>query len=129
LNLINNAVLAMPQGGQLTVTTRLNPARDRVKIRFADTGVGIKRENLPKIYDPFFTTRKVGEGTGLGLSVSYAIIKKFQGAITCESSTKEEFPEKDSGTTFTITLPVATPEQTETSESEGDHAREDSHSG
>ncbi len=128
LNLINNAVLAMPQGGQLTITTRLNPTGDRVEIRFADTGVGIKREHLQKIYDPFFTTRKVGEGTGLGLSVSYAIIKKFQGAITCESSTKEEFPEKDSGTTFTIMLPVATPGQTETSEPEGDHAREDSHS-
>ena len=107
LNLINNAVMAMPQGGHLTVSTRLNPKHDRVEIVFADTGEGIKKENLPKIYDPFFTTRKVGEGTGLGLSVSYAIITKFGGTITCESKTKEESKDHTSGTKFTITLPIA----------------------
>jgi two-component system NtrC family sensor kinase len=108
LNLITNAVLAMPQGGNLTIATRLNTDKDRVQIRFADTGMGIKKENLAKIYDPFFTTRKVGEGTGLGLSVSFAIVHKFGGTITCESKTQEEAGEGASGTTFTISLPVAT---------------------
>ena len=94
LNLINNAVLAMPQGGRLNISTRLNPDNNRVQIRFADTGSGIKKENLARIYDPFFTTRKVGEGTGLGLSVSYAIIHKFGGTFSCESKTREEAGER-----------------------------------
>jgi two-component system, NtrC family, sensor kinase len=113
LNLINNAVLAMPQGGDLTITTRLAADRERVQIAFADTGVGIKKDNLAKIYDPFFTTRKVGEGTGLGLSVSYAIIQKFGGTIHCESKMKEEAGDQGSGTTFTISLPLAAPEAAE----------------
>ncbi|MGQ9687253.1 MAG: sensor histidine kinase [Desulfobaccales bacterium] len=120
LNLITNAVLAMPQGGLLTVTTRPAPNRDRVQIMFADTGEGIKKEHLPKIYDPFFTTRKVGEGTGLGLSVSYAIITKFGGTIACDSKTREEAGEQ-SGTTFTITLPVAATRR------DDDQAIEESH--
>jgi signal transduction histidine kinase len=118
----------MPEGGDLVITTRLKAGKDRVEIMFCDTGVGIKKEHLAKIYDPFFTTRKVGEGTGLGLSVSYAIIKKFGGTISCESSTAEEDPMKESGTTFTITLPIATPMQEETPEPEVSHAREDSYS-
>ncbi|OPX20420.1 MAG: hypothetical protein BZ151_04245 [Desulfobacca sp. 4484_104] len=108
LNLVTNAVNAMPQGGDLTITTGLNATGDRVRIIFADTGEGIKQENLHKIYDPFFTTRKVGEGTGLGLSVSYAIVTKFDGTIECQSRTREEAGDQ-SGTTFTITLPVASP--------------------
>lgn len=108
LNLITNAVNAMPQGGDLTITTGLNATGDRVRIIFADTGEGIKKEHLPRIYDPFFTTRKVGEGTGLGLSVSYAILTKFGGTIECVSRTREEAKDQ-SGTTFTITLPVASP--------------------
>jgi two-component system NtrC family sensor kinase len=77
-----------------------------VEVLITDTGGGIKREHLSKIFDPFFTTRKVGEGTGLGLSVSYAIIAKFGGTIYCASKSKEEFGEADSGTTFTVSLPV-----------------------
>jgi two-component system NtrC family sensor kinase len=126
LNLITNAVLAMPQGGLLTVSTRLNDDQDRVQIRFADTGMGIKKENLAKIYDPFFTTRKVGEGTGLGLSVSYAIIHKFGGTITCESKTQEEAGEGESGTTFTISLPLAVAPLEETEVAEAEHAGTDS---
>ena len=118
----------MPQGGVLTVTTRMNPRGDRVRIMFADTGEGIKKDHLPKIYDPFFTTRKVGEGTGLGLSVSYAIVTKFGGTITCESTTKDESPDGKSGTTFTISLPISAPSQEETTTAEGGHDREDSHS-
>jgi two-component system, NtrC family, sensor kinase len=127
LNLINNAVLAMPQGGRLAISTRLNSNHNRVQIRFADTGTGIKKENLAKIYDPFFTTRKVGEGTGLGLSVSYAIIHKFGGTISCESKTKEEAGDQESGTTFTISLPLAASAAEESSKAEGGHAGADTH--
>ncbi len=126
LNLINNAVMAMPQGGLLTITTRLSPDRRQVQILFSDTGEGIKKEHIPRIYDPFFTTRKVGEGTGLGLSVSYAIITKFGGTITCESKTKEEAGDQ-SGTTFTISLPIAAPRAEASTEAEVGHGRQDSY--
>lgn len=126
LNLITNAVLAMPQGGQLTITTGLD-TEGQVQIRFADTGEGIKKEYLPKIYDPFFTTRKVGEGTGLGLSVSYAIVTKFGGTIACESKAKDETRDQESGTTFTVSLPVAAPPREEIKTAEVSHARQDSH--
>jgi len=127
LNLITNAVLAMPQGGQLTVTTALNAGKNRVEIKFTDTGEGIKKEHLPKIYDPFFTTRKVGEGTGLGLSVSYAIVTKFGGTITCESKAKGEVKDQESGTTFTISLPLAELPIKETKVAEDSHVSQDSH--
>ena len=70
-----------------------------------DTGCGIRREYLGKIFDPFFTTKKVGEGTGLGLSVSYGIITRYGGAIECSSLSEEEAP-GGSGTTFRIVLPA-----------------------
>jgi signal transduction histidine kinase len=127
LNLINNAVLAMPRGGDLTITTRFAANRERVQIAFADTGVGIKKEHLAKIYDPFFTTRKVGEGTGLGLSVSYAIIQKFGGTIHCESKTKAEAGDQQSGTTFTISLPLAAPEAAEAPGAEAGQVGAESH--
>ncbi|AEB09617.1 sensor histidine kinase [Desulfobacca acetoxidans] len=107
LNLITNAVKAMPEGGRLTIATRSLKNGAEVQILFIDTGVGIKKEHLPKIYDPFFTTRKVGEGTGLGLSVSYGIITKFGGSINCVSKAQEEVGKEESGSTFTITLPAA----------------------
>ena len=108
MNLVTNAVKAMPTGGKLTISSRLNQTGDRVEVLITDTGVGIKREHLSKIFDPFFTTRKVGEGTGLGLSVSYAIISKFGGNIYCASKSEDEFGEAESGTTFTVSLPVIT---------------------
>ena len=97
MNLLTNAVKAMPQGGKLSITSRLNQAGDKVEVLITDTGEGIKREHLSKIFDPFFTTRKVGEGTGLGLSVSYAIVAKFGGTIYCASKSKEEVGEAESG--------------------------------
>ena len=106
MNLLTNAVKAMPQGGKLSIATRLNKAGDKVEVLITDTGEGIKREHLSKIFDPFFTTRKVGEGTGLGLSVSYAIVAKFGGTIYCTSKSKEESGEGQSGSTFTVSLPV-----------------------
>jgi PAS domain S-box-containing protein len=105
INMVNNAIDSMRGGGVLKVSTR--PAADgkRLAIEFSDTGNGIPREVQPKIFDPFFTTKKVGEGTGLGLSVSYGIITKYGGNIIFSSYPADEYPDKH-GTTFKIYLPV-----------------------
>lgn len=104
LNIINNAVYAMKGNGVLAVETGITAHGREVEIRFSDTGHGVKKEHRSKIFDPLFTTKDVGEGTGLGLSVCYAIIAKYGGAITFETRTDEETPSP--GTTFIITLPV-----------------------
>jgi PAS domain S-box-containing protein len=114
MNLITNAVASMEGGGVLTVSTRLNGSGNRVEILFKDMGHGIKREYRDKIFDAFFTTKKVGEGTGLGLSVSYGIVTKYGGDITFETVAEEEDREKK-GTTFTVSLPVALPENEQVS--------------
>jgi hypothetical protein len=101
-NIINNAIYAMKGGGVLTIITKA--FNNQVEIRFADTGPGIKKEYRTRIFDPLFTTKDVGEGTGLGLSVSYGIVTKYGGSITFETKTKEE--SEETGTTFIITLPV-----------------------
>jgi len=101
LNLLVNAGEAMPKGGRLSIKT-LAPTPDSggIQIIFRDTGVGIPPENLGKIFDPFFTSKEVGKGTGLGLAVSYGIVKRHGGSIGVESTPGE-------GTTFTVSLPVA----------------------
>ncbi|MGQ9920425.1 MAG: ATP-binding protein [Desulfobacca sp.] len=109
INLINNAMAAMKGGGILSLRTRLSPSGKRVEVIVEDTGSGIPKKDQSRIFDPFFTTKKVGEGTGLGLSVSYGIIKKIGGDITFVSYPAEEYPEKH-GTIFTVHLPVAGPE-------------------
>jgi len=103
LNLINNSVHAMNKGGTLTIQTKSLDNKN-IEIRFSDTGHGIAPEHRNKIFDPLFTTKKVGEGTGLGLSVCYGIITQHGGKITFETKTKEE--SATPGTTFIITLPV-----------------------
>jgi len=105
MNFITNAVAAMEGGGVLTVSTRLNDSGNRVEILFKDTGHGIKREYRDKIFDHFFTTRKVGEGTGLGLSVSHGIVTKYGGKITFETVAEEEDRERK-GTTLIVSLPI-----------------------
>jgi len=97
VNLVTNAIQAMTDGGELRVTMR--QSEGAVAIAIHDTGTGIPPENLSRIFDPFFTTKPEGEGTGLGLSVSYGIITKHSGRIEVESEVGE-------GTTFTILLPV-----------------------
>jgi two-component system NtrC family sensor kinase len=104
LNLINNAAAAMPGGGRLTVITKTNPYSHMVEAIFADTGTGIPKRYADRIFVPFFTTKKVGEGTGLGLAVSYAIINKFGGNIRFESRAAEEGAEGPTGTTFFVSL-------------------------
>jgi signal transduction histidine kinase len=96
INLVTNAIQAMPDGGELFVT--LESDEDNVEISVRDEGIGIPEENLGKIFDPFFTTKPEGEGTGLGLSVSYGIIAQHGGHIDVES-------ELGKGTTFKIVLP------------------------
>ena len=105
LNLINNAISAMPEGGRLTMETRWEVFRDKVTVRIGDTGSGIKKEHREVIFEPFFTTKKEGEGTGLGLSVCDNIITRYGGTISLESKTEAEDPE-GSGATFVITFPV-----------------------
>lgn len=102
-NIINNAVYVMKGGGVLTISTRYDG--HWIEICISDTGCGIKKEHRQRIFDPFFTTKEVGKGTGLGLWVSYNIIKKHNGIITFETKTKEEAEE--SGTKFIIRLPAA----------------------
>ncbi len=100
-NLVTNAQDAMPEGGRITVTADGTPAR--VRIAVSDTGCGIARENISRIYSPFFTTKKIGKGTGLGLAVSYGIIKMHSGDIQVE--TNADPAAGPTGTTFIISLP------------------------
>ena len=104
LNLINNAAAAMPHGGKLTVITKTNPYNHLVEAVFADTGTGIPKQYADRIFVPFFTTKKVGEGTGLGLAVSYAIVNKYGGSIRFESRAAEDGAEGGTGTTFFVAL-------------------------
>ncbi|MGB9714953.1 MAG: ATP-binding protein [Thermodesulfovibrionales bacterium] len=105
MNLITNAVSAMEGGGILTISTRLNETSNRVEILFKDTGHGIKKEYRDKIFEAFFTTKKVGEGTGLGLSVCQGIVTRYGGEITFETVSEDEDRERK-GTTFIVSLPV-----------------------
>ncbi len=99
VNIMINAIDAMPHGGELNLATSLTQDGKAVEIRASDTGFGISRENLARIFDPFFTTKEPGKGTGLGLSVTYGIIDRHNGSIDVES-------EVGKGTTFIIKLPV-----------------------
>ena len=107
VNLATNAYAAMPDGGTLRVTLRDEEPGDRCFLVVADTGVGIPPENIPKLYEPFFTTKKVGQGTGLGLAVTYGIVKMHRGDIKVASNAD---PAKGStGTSFTVSLPRRRP--------------------
>ena len=97
-NLILNARDAIPDGGQITLSTATDDG-ESINIYVADTGIGIAPENVARIYDPFFTTKGVGQGTGLGLAVSYGIVQEHSGHITVQSAPGR-------GTTFRITLPT-----------------------
>jgi two-component system NtrC family sensor kinase len=83
-NLYSNAVAAMPDGGTLTISTRVQG--DRLLIGVHDTGTGIPAENMKQIFQPFFTTKQMGKGTGLGLAVVYGIVKMHKGDIRIESN-------------------------------------------
>ena len=97
-NLLLNARDALPSGGRITLVTAAED--ESATVHVADTGIGIAPENVARIYDPFFTTKGVGRGTGLGLAVSYGIVQEHSGHIAVESAPGR-------GTTFRITLPTA----------------------
>lgn len=101
LNIINNAKYAMKDGGVLTVFAKQWVKKDSpfIRIKFSDTGTGIKKEHLDKIFDPFFTTKPVGKGTGMGLPVIHTIITRYGGTIQVESK-------EGQGTTLIIDLPI-----------------------
>ena len=100
INLIMNASYAMGKRGTLTLTTRRDPAGGHMILDVADTGCGIHTKDLARICDPFFTTKPTDQGTGLGLSVSYGIIKNHGGDIRVASRAGQ-------GTTFSILLPLS----------------------
>lgn len=96
-----NAVEAMPNGGTLTITVKGDERQ--VAITLVDTGAGIAEENIPLLFTPFFTTKPVGDGTGLGLPQAFAAIKAHRGDISTDSNND---PKKGpTGTTVRITLP------------------------
>ncbi|MCB2195453.1 MAG: ATP-binding protein [Bacteroidetes bacterium] len=100
-NLIKNAIDAMPDGGNIDV--KLEEENDHVIFKVKDTGVGIEKEALDKIFEPFYTTKGIGEGTGLGLATAYGIVKMHKGKITVFSNTDEK--EGQTGTEFRISIP------------------------
>ncbi len=98
MNLLNNAIEAIEGKGVINITTQNSPKQ--IKISISDSGIGMENEVKEKIFDPFYTTKDLGEGTGLGLSISFGIIQKHQGTLEVESK-------PGSGTTFTILIPKA----------------------
>ena len=101
-NLLSNAAAAMPAGGTIVVRTG-SAAGDRVSLQVVDTGTGIPEAIRAKVFEPFFTTKGRGSGTGLGLAVSYGIVKMHRGDLVFTSN--DDPAAGPTGTTFTITLP------------------------
>jgi len=105
LNLITNAMAAMETGGTLTIRSLLERSTRRAVALFQDTGTGIPPDHIDHIFEPFFTTKPEGQGTGLGLFVSYGIITGYGGTIEC-TSTPATALGKQPGTVFTVKLPT-----------------------
>jgi two-component system NtrC family sensor kinase len=97
VNLLVNAAHAITQTGTISILTEVHD--QSIMIRLSDTGSGISKDNLTKIFNPFFTTKPVGKGTGLGLWITLTIIERHNGSISVKSS-------EGAGTTFTLTLPI-----------------------
>jgi two-component system NtrC family sensor kinase len=100
LNIVINAIEAMPQGGELCIETKLSENGDELSVSLTDTGIGLSEKEQESIFEPFFTTKDTG--TGLGLSVSYGIIERHGGRIEVQS-------ELGKGATFTVYLPLNSP--------------------
>jgi two-component system NtrC family sensor kinase len=101
LNIIFNAIEAMPDGGQLTITSEKDCETNAARVEIRDTGCGIAEENLQSIFDPFFSFEKNGEATGLGLSIVYGVVKSHLGKIKVNSKAGE-------GSTFIMGFPLYT---------------------
>jgi two-component system NtrC family sensor kinase len=98
LNILVNSIQAMPEGGEITIRAGLEPD-GYIRVDLEDTGTGIKPEDLTHIFDPFYTTKPVGQGTGLGLSLAYGIVRNHGGYIETKSRLNK-------GTSFSIYLPI-----------------------
>jgi signal transduction histidine kinase len=98
LNLLTNAEQAIAERGTITVRTGFNAATDTVWFEVQDTGCGIAPDKLQRIFEPFYTSKPVGQGTGLGLSISFGIVQRHGGQITVQS-------QPGAGSTFRVTLP------------------------
>jgi signal transduction histidine kinase len=109
INLLTNAVAAMPDGGELRVTSC--GTDDELRLEVADTGVGIPPEHRGRIFTPFFTTKRAGQGTGLGLAVTYGIVKMHRGDIRVESNADPAAGPR--GSTFSVRLPAHPPGSTD----------------
>lgn len=114
LNLLNNAYDAIGSEGRITLTTRYDAGKGEVLLSVADTGSGIPEAIRHGIFDPFFTTKGVGKGTGLGLAVTFGIMKDHGGHIEVESRTASEVGNlgegaRTTGTTFTLHFPACQP--------------------
>jgi len=101
LNLVHNAIQAMPNGGDMIIQSAFERREkiDGISVVIEDSGKGIAADELPRIFEPFFTTKPSGAGTGLGLSISYGIVTDHGGIIDVESEPKK-------GTKFTVWLPI-----------------------
>jgi two-component system, NtrC family, sensor kinase len=97
LNILINAVQSIDKTGEIIIKTWYEAGYNHITI--SDTGCGISQENIKKVFDPFFTTREIGEGTGLGMNIAYNIIKEHKGSITVKSKINQ-------GTSFEIKLPA-----------------------
>jgi two-component system NtrC family sensor kinase len=107
LNLINNSMDAMPRGGELRIETRLaDGAARHVSVRVTDNGAGMSPETVAHVFDPMFTTKRLGTGTGLGLAICEQITRQHGGTIQVESRLGQ-------GTTFTLGLPINAHEKAE----------------
>jgi len=106
INILINSIHAMKDlSGEDIISIRTGPGPDGyIRVDFSDTGIGIKPEDMKNIFDPFYTTKEVGRGTGLGLSLVYGIIRTHGGYIEVKS-------EINKGTTFSIYLPIAVNEE------------------
>jgi len=100
LNLMNNAIDAIGKDG--TISIRSGAGKSEIRITIADTGPGIPESMQKKVFDPFYTTKSTGKGTGLGLWISYSIIEKMGGKLALQSK-------EGQGAAFTITLPIVQP--------------------
>ncbi len=117
INLLNNARDAMPGGGVVSVRTRQDLGSGQVVVSVADTGQGIDAEVMPRLFDPFFSTKPVGQGTGLGLAVSFGIVRDHGGSIQAQSPVPDGFrpprepddPAFGPGALFEVRLPLVRP--------------------
>jgi PAS domain S-box-containing protein len=103
LNMVMNAehaIQATGAGGRIEISTALSPAGDRIVATVRDTGTGIPEETLPRIFEPFYTTKEVGKGTGLGLAIAYGIVQEHGGHISAANH-------PEGGAVFTVELPIA----------------------